>query len=340
MPVLNVYAEADHIIPPPTVRALGGRLGTDDYTELGLPGGHIGMFVSAQIANPGGQGHRRLAHCARWLTTSDSTHPRPKETPVSTQTQRTEQIADASARPTSGSSSTAARGRRRVSGLRADAPDIRRLPGQARRRRHQRVADADHEGASQLHARHRRRARRGPAAPRWRRQRHGGPVAAVAVLEHIDPAPTSSSARSTVSPSASSMRSRPTTSSWRSAPAPDALEHPRPSINGEFGDRLRHVSYFLSHVTRPAYWAGQCDLVPNHFSEIPHLADGDEVLAGGGGGESARSAWLLQPRHHRGLHGADRSGAVLRRGQPPDAADAGAQPGPHFPGPRLPARRR
>jgi acyl-CoA hydrolase len=48
-------------------------------------------------------------------------------------------------------------------------------------------------------------------------------------------------------------------------------EHPRPSIHGEYGDHLRHVSYFLSHVTRPAYWAGQCDLVPNHFSELPHL---------------------------------------------------------------------
>jgi acyl-CoA hydrolase len=48
-------------------------------------------------------------------------------------------------------------------------------------------------------------------------------------------------------------------------------EHPRPSIHGAYGDRLRHVSYFLSHVTRPAYWAGQCDLVPNHFSELPQL---------------------------------------------------------------------
>lgn len=34
-------------------------------------------------------------------------------------------------------------------------------------------------------------------------------------------------------------------------------------------DRLRHVSYFLSYVTRPAYWAGTIDLVPNHFSEVP-----------------------------------------------------------------------
>jgi acyl-CoA hydrolase len=47
--------------------------------------------------------------------------------------------------------------------------------------------------------------------------------------------------------------------------------HPRPSIEGAYGDRLRHVSYFLSPVTRPAYWAGRCDLVPNHFSEMPHL---------------------------------------------------------------------
>jgi len=47
-PVLNIYAEADHIIPPATSRALGGRLGTEDYTELGLQGGHIGVFVSSK----------------------------------------------------------------------------------------------------------------------------------------------------------------------------------------------------------------------------------------------------------------------------------------------------
>ena len=47
--------------------------------------------------------------------------------------------------------------------------------------------------------------------------------------------------------------------------------HPRPSIRGELGDRMRHVSYFLSPVTRPAFRAGRCDLVPNHFSEVPAL---------------------------------------------------------------------
>ena len=47
--------------------------------------------------------------------------------------------------------------------------------------------------------------------------------------------------------------------------------HERPYIHGAFGDRLRHVSYFLSAATRPAFWDGRCDLVPNHFSEMPRL---------------------------------------------------------------------
>jgi acyl-CoA hydrolase len=45
----------------------------------------------------------------------------------------------------------------------------------------------------------------------------------------------------------------------------------RPYINGAYPEHLRHVSYFLSPVTRKAYWAGTVDLVPNHFSEMPHL---------------------------------------------------------------------
>ena len=47
--------------------------------------------------------------------------------------------------------------------------------------------------------------------------------------------------------------------------------HERPYIHGAFGDRLRHVSYFLSAATREAFWEGCCDLVPNHFSEMPSL---------------------------------------------------------------------
>ena len=45
-------------------------------------------------------------------------------------------------------------------------------------------------------------------------------------------------------------------------------------MQGEFGDHLRHVSYFLSEANRQAYWDGHCDLVPNHFSEMPALLRG------------------------------------------------------------------
>ena len=47
----------------------------------------------------------------------------------------------------------------------------------------------------------------------------------------------------------------------------------RPYIHGAYGDRLKHVSYFLSGATRKAYWEGGCELVPNHFSEMPQLLE-------------------------------------------------------------------
>ncbi|MFN6119952.1 MAG: acetyl-CoA hydrolase/transferase family protein [Actinomycetes bacterium] len=45
----------------------------------------------------------------------------------------------------------------------------------------------------------------------------------------------------------------------------------RPTMRGDYGDRLRHVAYFLSHVTRPHFHNGTLDLVPNHFSEVYDL---------------------------------------------------------------------
>lgn len=42
-------------------------------------------------------------------------------------------------------------------------------------------------------------------------------------------------------------------------------------LDGRYGDRLRHISYFLSAVTRPHFHAGGVELVPGHFSEVPHL---------------------------------------------------------------------
>ena len=48
MPVLNVFAMQDHIIPPPCAQALKDYVGTDDYTEIALPGGHVGVYVSGK----------------------------------------------------------------------------------------------------------------------------------------------------------------------------------------------------------------------------------------------------------------------------------------------------
>jgi polyhydroxyalkanoate synthase len=48
MPVLNIYAEQDHLVPPDASKALRNLVGTKDYTELAFPGGHIGIYVSGK----------------------------------------------------------------------------------------------------------------------------------------------------------------------------------------------------------------------------------------------------------------------------------------------------
>ncbi|HJR72691.1 MAG TPA: class III poly(R)-hydroxyalkanoic acid synthase subunit PhaC [Luteimonas sp.] len=48
MPVLNIFAEQDHLVPPDSSKALKGLVGTDDYTELSFRGGHIGIYVSGR----------------------------------------------------------------------------------------------------------------------------------------------------------------------------------------------------------------------------------------------------------------------------------------------------
>ncbi len=48
MPVLNIYAEQDHLVPPAASKALKDLVGTRDYTELSFRGGHIGIYVSSR----------------------------------------------------------------------------------------------------------------------------------------------------------------------------------------------------------------------------------------------------------------------------------------------------
>lgn len=48
MPVLNIFAAEDHLVPPAASRALGALVGSRDYTELEVPGGHIGIYVGGR----------------------------------------------------------------------------------------------------------------------------------------------------------------------------------------------------------------------------------------------------------------------------------------------------
>jgi len=48
MPVLNIYATGDTIIPVSCSKDVGRYFGTRDYTEVPVPGGHIGTFVGGK----------------------------------------------------------------------------------------------------------------------------------------------------------------------------------------------------------------------------------------------------------------------------------------------------
>jgi len=49
VPVLNVYAEQDHLVPPASSVALVRYVGSADYTVKAFPVGHIGMYVSGKV---------------------------------------------------------------------------------------------------------------------------------------------------------------------------------------------------------------------------------------------------------------------------------------------------
>jgi polyhydroxyalkanoate synthase subunit PhaC len=68
MPVLNIYANDDHIIPPAMTRNVGARFGTKDYTEVALPAGHMGVFVSGKSQGILGE------KIAKWLFSHQQAH--------------------------------------------------------------------------------------------------------------------------------------------------------------------------------------------------------------------------------------------------------------------------
>jgi polyhydroxyalkanoate synthase len=46
MPVFNIYATTDHLVPPSSSVVLEKYVGSEDVTTLPIEGGHIGIYVS------------------------------------------------------------------------------------------------------------------------------------------------------------------------------------------------------------------------------------------------------------------------------------------------------
>jgi polyhydroxyalkanoate synthase subunit PhaC len=48
IPILNIYARDDHLVPTDSSKALAGCISSEDYSEIEFPGGHIGIYVSTK----------------------------------------------------------------------------------------------------------------------------------------------------------------------------------------------------------------------------------------------------------------------------------------------------
>ncbi|MCE2772112.1 MAG: class III poly(R)-hydroxyalkanoic acid synthase subunit PhaC [Bacteroidetes bacterium] len=65
MPVLNIYATEDHLVPPAATIPLNDHIGSKDHELYKFPGGHIGVFV-------GNRSQKELAPAvAKWLMNRD-----------------------------------------------------------------------------------------------------------------------------------------------------------------------------------------------------------------------------------------------------------------------------
>ncbi len=49
MPLFNIYAKFDHLVPPAAAEVLTSKVGTKDVTDLCLDTGHIGIYVSSKF---------------------------------------------------------------------------------------------------------------------------------------------------------------------------------------------------------------------------------------------------------------------------------------------------
>ena len=66
VPLLNIYATQDHLVPPAASLALEDLTGSSDYSTYAFPGGHIGIYVS-------GAAQREVPdRIAQWLRARDA----------------------------------------------------------------------------------------------------------------------------------------------------------------------------------------------------------------------------------------------------------------------------
>jgi len=66
MPLLNIYASGDHLVPPAAIKPLNDLVGSQDKTLYEFKGGHIGVFV-------GSKSQKELAPAiSQWLHDRDS----------------------------------------------------------------------------------------------------------------------------------------------------------------------------------------------------------------------------------------------------------------------------
>lgn len=69
MPILNIYASADHLVPPAATKPLNDLVGSEDKTLYEFQGGHIGVFV-------GSRSQKELAPAiSKWLGARDAVAP-------------------------------------------------------------------------------------------------------------------------------------------------------------------------------------------------------------------------------------------------------------------------
>jgi polyhydroxyalkanoate synthase len=66
MPLLNIYARHDHLVPPAACELLVDRVGSQDTKNICLDTGHIGIYVSSRCQQ------ELVPKIAHWLQERDA----------------------------------------------------------------------------------------------------------------------------------------------------------------------------------------------------------------------------------------------------------------------------